>query len=291
MAQVFAGSARYLGQEPVRKRHALWGQMMLLTAVAGIILGFILRGLFPEVRTPPWPCILATIALGLIVWGANKWSFRKIEELERERPNLCKPADGLNSVATILKRFPNEFRVINDLTTPSGNLDHVVVGPTGVFVLDTKNWGGVVSADGQGELLCNGKPLDKPYVGQFAARVKAIKDKVKALGDLDRCFQALLVFTSARLDANWGTTGSVHCIRDDQLFDYIVLGKPLNRLNPEEIGKIARSLLGLARMDADFAAKAAKNARPRISAIVQRQDDRANPPLIRLTPSLGRSRN
>lgn len=291
MAQVFGGSGRCVSQEAARKRHTIWTWVALLTGLAGITLGFMLRGLFPALRISSWPCLLATIALGLLIWGASKRTFRKMEELERECVNLCKGANGENSVAALLKGFPDEFRVLNDLTTPVGHLDHVVVGPTGVFVLDTKNWRGVVSADGQGELLCNGKRLDKPYVGQFAGRVMAIKDRVKALAELDWCFRALFVFTSARVDANWGTTNGVHCIPDDQLFDYIVLGKCRKRLKPEEIDRIGRSFLGLARMDADFTQRAERIVRPQISAIVQRQDDRANPPLVRLTPSLGRSRN
>ena len=43
----------------------------------------------------------------------------------------------------------------------------LVVGPTGVFVLDTKAWRGVVTSDGKGELLLNGQPTDKPYIRQF----------------------------------------------------------------------------------------------------------------------------
>ncbi len=291
MAQVFAGAGRYVGQEAVSKRRAIWTRAMLFMSLVGIILGFILRGLFPALSISSWACILATLALGLLTWGVGRRTFRKIDELETEHVNLCKAAHGENSVATILKGLPDEFRVINDITTPFGNLDHVVVGPTGVFFLDTKNWRGVVSADGQGELLCNGNRLDKPHVGQFAARVLAIKDKVKALAEVDPYFQALLVFTSAHVDAHWGTTQSVLCIPDDQLFDCIVLSKSRKRLKPEDINKIARSFLGFARIHADFTEKAQRTGRPRISAIVQKRDDRANPPLVRLTPSLGRSRS
>jgi hypothetical protein len=56
------------------------------------------------------------------------------------------------SVGYKLSDFPDGFYIINDLKTESGNLDHVVIGPTGVFALDTKSWRGVVSADGKGEL-------------------------------------------------------------------------------------------------------------------------------------------
>ena len=133
-------------------------------------------------------------------------------------------------------------------------MDHVVIGPTGVFALDTKNWRGVVSADGKGEVLINGR-FEKPYIRQFVGRVMGIKDRVKALAPgVDPYIQAVFVFTSARVDANWGTTGNVHCIRDDQLHDYIVESKKGKRLTPKEV--IARAFAALARMDPHFSDKA-----------------------------------
>jgi len=130
------------------------------------------------------------------------------------------------SVGYKLSDFPDGFYIINGLKTQSGDLDHVVIGSTGVFALDVKNWRGVISADGGGELLFNNQPTDKPLLKQFVGRVMGIKDRVKALAPgVDPYIQAVFVFTSARVDANWGTTGNVHCIRDDQLFDYIVENK------------------------------------------------------------------
>jgi hypothetical protein len=107
-------------------------------------------------------------------------------------------------VAQTLERFPEEFKVINDLTMPFGNLDHVVVGLTGVFLLDTKNWRGVDSPGNQGELLCNGKPTDKPFVRQFVGRIMGIKERGKALAPgLDPYFQAVNG-VRARTGRTWG---------------------------------------------------------------------------------------
>jgi len=292
MAQVLGESGRYASQEAARKRQAILGWVMLLMGFAGMIMGFLIRGLVPGPAISSATSLPAGIALLLLMCGAGAWTLRKARELDKQRANFSRGADGENSVAAILERLPDEFRVINDLTTPYGNLDHVVVGPSGVFCLDTKNWQGVVSADGKGELLCNGKPLDRPCVRQFVGRVMGIKDRVKALASaIDPYFKTVFVFPSARVDANWGTTGNLHCIRDDQLFKYIVESKTGNRLTKEEVNKLAKAFLGLPHMDMDFTDKAARNGRLRISAIVQARGDRANPPLVRLTPSLGRSRN
>jgi len=122
-----------------------------------------------------------------------------------------------------------------------------------VFVLDSKNWRGVVAADGKGELLLNGAPTDKPQVRQFVGRMLGIKARVLALAPgLDPYYQALFVFTAARVEAKWGSTGNVHCVRDDQLNEYIV-EKQGKRLSSNEIQRIAQAFLGLAQMDREFA--------------------------------------
>jgi hypothetical protein len=119
--------------------------------------------------------------------------------------------------------------------------------------MDTKNWRGVVSADGKGELLLNGKATDKPFIRQFVGRMMGIRDKVLLLAPgHDLFYQGVFVFTSARVEAKWGTTKNVNCITDDQLRSYIVEKDFGKRLSKEEIERIAQAFLGLAHMDAQF---------------------------------------
>ena len=55
-------------------------------------------------------------------------------------------ADGEERVAQSLSRLPHGWYVFHDLTVGSrgANLDHVVIGPGGIFVLNTKNLSGNV---------------------------------------------------------------------------------------------------------------------------------------------------
>jgi hypothetical protein len=149
--------------------------------------------------------------------------------------------------------LPNDFYVINGVAAEYGDLDHVVVGPTGVFVLDSKNWRGVVSSDGNGELHLNGQTTDKPYVRRFVGRMLGVREKVMTLAPNVDCFyQALFVFTAARVEAKWGSTGNVHCIRDDQIHNYVVEKDFGKRLKPEEVQRVAQAFLGLAHMEKEF---------------------------------------
>jgi hypothetical protein len=49
-------------------------------------------------------------------------------------------AEGERKTAKQLSKLPPGWRVWHDLNGPRGNIDHLVVGRGGVFVLDTKNW-------------------------------------------------------------------------------------------------------------------------------------------------------
>jgi hypothetical protein len=255
MAKVLGESGRYVSQEAVKKRRKILAVSFFFVAALSWIDGFVFSFLYQ--KGPPWQSFLITVICILLCWIGWKWVNRRIGALERERVNMMKGAVGEASVGATLGEFPEDFHVINDLATPFGNLDHVVVGPTGVFLLDTKNWTGVVSGDGKGELLLNGKPTDKAFVRQFVGRIMGIKEKIRTLAPrLDPFYQPVFVFPSARVEANWGTTRSVHCIREDQLIDYIVLSKFGKKLNKQEVDTISQAFLALAHMEKDFTARA-----------------------------------
>ena|SRR5438093_10376943 len=72
----------------------------------------------------------------------------------------CEPLDGTvehekrypgeERVAWELSYLSDEFLLLNDVMLPGskGNLDHVVVGPTGVFIVETKNYSGMYACYG-----------------------------------------------------------------------------------------------------------------------------------------------
>lgn len=251
MAKVFGTSARYVGAESVRKSRAVLTVAVCAAWLLGITSGFVLcRFNYGQVvpRQIAFPITILAFVVIVLVW---KWAHRNMEALERARLAMRSGLVGENVVAGILARLPDSFVVIHDITARCGNLDHVVIGPTGVFVMDTKNWRGIVSADGKGELLLNGKPTDKAFVRQAVRRTMDTRDML--LGNERLCpdvyFQTLFVFTSARVEAQWGKTGKSHCIRDDQLVDYIAEYTSGRRLTKAEIDRLAGAFLGLARQD------------------------------------------
>lgn len=252
MAKILGESGRYASQEEIKKfRHhylIIIGAIAIICAVLGYLVCLQLQ--IGKISSLSISCV--ELFLVCVLYFVDRTGFRKLDEIERRRMDMRKGAAGENAVAKILEDFPDGFCVINGLMTPFGDLDHVVIGKTGVYVLDTKNWKGVISADGKGELLLNGKPTDKPVVKPLVIRMMNVREKVKTLTNLEPFFKAVLVFPISRIDARWGETGNANCIREDQLWNYIVENKITTNLNANEIEKLAQAFLALATMDREF---------------------------------------
>jgi hypothetical protein len=73
-------------------------------------------------------------------------------------------AAGEQRTARLLDRLPRDgFVVFHDLAVPDSpaNVDHLVIGPTGVFVIDSKQWTGSVHQGADGLVRHNHYPLDR----------------------------------------------------------------------------------------------------------------------------------
>ena len=126
-------------------------------------------------------------------------------------------------------------------------MDHVVVGPTGVFVLSTKAWKGEVSSDGNGELLWNQYPLDEPVLRLFAETVNHLKERVEPVGKGSTLpFQPIFVFTAAALKLDDKAIQPVRCISESKLRNQLLANHVGPGLNEEEIECIAQGLLAIA---------------------------------------------
>lgn len=253
MAKILGESGRYVSDEAARQRRRILVTVCVIIGLLGMIEGVVLSSYLPLSWLSAWIRAATLLAAIVSIWAIDKWGNKKVTAIERKKDNMFRGAGGEIQVGNVLTKLPDDYCVINDLTTPYGNLDHVVVGPTGVFVLDSKAWRGVVAADGKGELLLNGKPTDKPYVRQFVRRMMGVREKVTTLtAGMEVRFEAVLVFTAAWVEARWGKTGRANCITDDKLYTYISEKDFGRKLKPEEVSQIAQAFYGLAHMDKEF---------------------------------------
>src|SRR5262245_60919023 len=71
-----------------------------------------------------------------------------VAKAHRSLRRTTKGIRGETAVAELLRSLPDDYFLLNDVVLPGhpGNIDHVVVGPCGVLVIETKNFSGSVES-------------------------------------------------------------------------------------------------------------------------------------------------
>jgi hypothetical protein len=100
-----------------------------------------------------WPATF--LALGLLFVLQRLAGKGRILDPEHLRRGIR----GEEAVAEALAGLPSSYWVLHGVSTGHGDVDHVVIGPTGVFALETKAWEGKFYRS-RGQLYCNGKPAE-----------------------------------------------------------------------------------------------------------------------------------
>lgn len=89
----------------------------------------------------------------------------------REQPELVygyfKGARGEEMTAGELARLPGDWTIFNGVMLPDkSDVDHIAVGPQGVFVIETKHWRGAITVQ-NGEILADGRAIRKSPIVQL----------------------------------------------------------------------------------------------------------------------------
>jgi hypothetical protein len=122
------------------------------------------------------PYCAATLLVASIVWII--WSLVKgLHRVER----FFKGARGEERVSEILKTLPNTYHVFNDFVACGSHIDHVVVGPGGVFSIETKFWRGRVTVE-EGRVLLDGQLPDRSPIAQASKEAALVKSALTSAG-------------------------------------------------------------------------------------------------------------
>ncbi len=121
--------------------------MVALGGLFGLGAGLTLGGIVP------WGVGVAVLAVAATFFALYR---RQLPALVH---GFFKGARGEEMVAGELAHLPADWTILNGLLLPDGrDVDHVAIGPQGVFVIETKHWSGEVSLV-NGQILANGRPL------------------------------------------------------------------------------------------------------------------------------------
>jgi hypothetical protein len=131
------GTRRVAGQY-VRSQVRDFAMVELLIvggAVAALPVGWMLLGV------PGWALILLELAAIGALLGVGK-------EVDRELGRWRRGAEGEEAVGQVLEGLSADgWHVLHDVSFGRGNIDHIAIGPGGVFTVETKSHGGRLSVD------------------------------------------------------------------------------------------------------------------------------------------------
>lgn len=133
-------------------------------------------------NTPPQPVVFTIFGMGVLAYTA-----RKVVLGRRKLKTLRMARDGERSVGQFLEGLRgNGYRVLHDIVGDNFNIDHLLIGPKGVFTVETKTMSkpgsGKPEIDYDGtQILVNGFKPDRDPVVQAKAQAHWIKELVKEL--------------------------------------------------------------------------------------------------------------
>ena len=185
--------------------------------------------------------------------------------------NYKKGLKAENLVEQTLQNLSDDYSSINDIKLPDshGNIDHVVLGPNGIFVIETKNYSGQIICNGDEwirhyeggmKISMKGRPYwqeDRDYdLGSPSKQVKRGAVKIKQIIESSKIFNKLLniwvegivVFTNPNVELQLSNT-TVPILEVGQLCDYIKSKKSRLKLSSQEITSIWKTILGLIEED------------------------------------------
>jgi len=146
--------------------------------------------------------VLVVFALGIAWWWGPVLFAVVIRLLYRDDIRWVRThrrgARGEEAVGRILATLESRgFHSAHDLDTGRGSIDHIVVGPKGVFALETKAWRGRVYLGTGGRLMVSGSDRHKA-VAQAIAEAKEVKRRLVDAG-LSGYVPAAIILTATSL--------------------------------------------------------------------------------------------
>ncbi len=132
--------------------------------------------------------LLAAATAILLAWG------------DKRLGNFLKGAKGEEWVAHELAFLGADYTIFNGLRLGGGkqNFDHIIIGPAGVFVVETKNWKGSIEFR-DGKLFAGGREPSRPPLKQVKAATAELVAYIDEAGCGNIPVHSVLCFLGTKL--------------------------------------------------------------------------------------------
>jgi hypothetical protein len=140
----------------------------------------------------------AFLFLFMLLAQIPKITDRFMAQKQREAKRAYRGAKAEEAIEAILNGLDSEdYEIHHDISSPYGNIDHVVVSrEKGVFLMETKSHGGKVEITDFG-LLVNGKSPEKDFIAQTLKNTYWLRDCLQGATAAKVWIRPVIVFTNA----------------------------------------------------------------------------------------------
>ena len=190
------------------------------------------------VQSPPLVITFAAIIAIVVAW------IRILQQAKQVHNNVL-GIQGEQRVGEVLDNLkPHGYRVFHDIQGDKFNIDHVVVGPTGVFVIETKTRSkptgrkAKVKYDGR-RVLVDGKAPDRDPIKQARAVSDYIRDIIHRT-NLNPPIRPIVVFPGWWVAERQSRKSQVWVLNEQRLIGW--LKEEPESLGPDEVTRIATLL-------------------------------------------------
>ena len=135
--------------------------------------------------------VMAGITLSLM-----KLINKKADHTIKRAKDAERGAVAEEKVALRLNDLPEGYFGFHDISFNGFNIDHVVLGPAGIFVVETKSHRGTIGAN-ENNLLLNGKPPPKNFLNQVWSQTKNMQEYLWKMTSKEWKIKPVLCFTNA----------------------------------------------------------------------------------------------
>jgi len=220
-----------------------------------------LEGNYRRLRKRGWVVLLIGIGVGLLllsivpVLGIIVLALSSVLGIKdlKEADGYKKGVRGEKMVVNFLQELDDSWWLINDvkITKKGGNIDHILVSPKGVFVLETKNYEGSIRCyqDEWSKRRKHKRKFMPRYfpIGSVSKQAKfealSLRRFLKMKAKIDIPVTPICVFTNPEVKLKI-IRPTVKIIKLKDLVKFLQSTKPERLLKEKEINLISQCILG-----------------------------------------------
>jgi hypothetical protein len=218
----------------MRKRFALAAALSLMIVVPFTVIGIMgsrawlwSAGVVTGAFIATLACLMDTPPSHIANWQLGEW--------------------GEKTTAKTLKPLRREgWHVLHDLQRERGNIDHVVVGPGGIFLLDSKWLMGSVEVDGDTMTVRRFEEPDDDYDDTIGPRARAaaweLHDRLRQASRVSNWVQSVVVIHGG-FEASLQTTNRVAYVAGRSLVAF--LRDQPKRVDEDRVEQLVRLVSGI----------------------------------------------